>query len=128
MSLSRYQSLSLKCSENCILYLRNRHVVILSSLKLWEKGTVSIFVFTRFPFSIYFLRHFAPKTMRYPVSNWQYQSFARRQRKFLFPFESWSYGGKVKIFMKRVFAILSVAVGLTNGGQTSLAAPLHGSV
>lgn len=46
---------AIKCSENCILYLRNRHVVILSSLKLWERGTVSIFVLTKFPFSIYVL-------------------------------------------------------------------------
>ena len=43
--LSKYHCVPLECSENCILFLRNRHVVILSSLKLWEKGTVSIFVF-----------------------------------------------------------------------------------
>lgn len=85
-----------KCSESCILYLRNRHVVILSSLKLWEKGTVSIFVFTKFPFSIYFLRHFDLKTTT--LTNCQYRSFARRQGIFHLRHESWFNGKKDRVY------------------------------
>ena len=45
-----------KCSENCILCLRNRHVVILSSLKLWRKEPSPSLFLLNFR-SEYFLRH-----------------------------------------------------------------------
>lgn len=122
--------LPLKCSENCILYLRNRHVVILSSLKLWEKGTVSIFVFTKFPFSIYFLRHFDLKTMLYPVTNWQYRSFSRRQGIFHFSTESWFNEKKTNSLLRVYSQSFPLLLGwLMAGRQSSGAAPLlHGSV
>lgn len=117
--------------EDCILYLRNRHVVILSSLKLWEKGTVSIFVFTKFPLSIYFLRHFDVKVMKAPFKQTGSVGVSLDDEEYsTCPRESW-LNEKRKALLKGVFAILSVAVGLANGGQTdlSLAAPLpHGSV
>lgn len=121
--------LPLNCSENCILYLRNRHVVILSSLKLWEKGTVSIFVFTKFPFSTYFLRHFDLKTTLYPVTICHYRSFARRQVYSTSPNESW-FNEKRKAFLWVYSQSFPLLLGwLMAGRQTSVAAPLpHGSV
>lgn len=50
------------------------HSVVFEAL---EKGTVSIFVFTKFPFSYVFFATSTSKTTLSPVSNWQYRPSTR---------------------------------------------------
>lgn len=63
------------------------HSVVFEALG--ERNCLHLCFFTKFPFSIYFLRHFDLKAMLYPLTNCQYRSFARRQGIFHFPHESW---------------------------------------